>query len=156
MPSPTRKQSDPIDFQLEDSDVTYSTGGDFHTATYIALIAPSSKNRRECAYLRQAFMQALPKRAPGEAPPTGDTVTDPADITGEDVISMLAMSSVDLAEVLEVGRRLLCSGVALLDGSAELKPATHDQLSMDDAANLLGAYLVGFILRSTLRNQKTT
>lgn len=139
--------------------ITYAHAGSTQEASFVRLRAPSSKHRRECAVLKQAFLRAM-KEAPsmvqdttGKAPEAserdeGEDVT----ISGSEVLAMLGFaSSVDYGEVLEVAARLLTGGVAFIDGEEKLTKAKLDEMSFEDSERLAGEYIARFFAGSALR-----
>lgn len=141
------------DFYLE-VPLSYSSGSSQHEATFIRLFAPSSKVSRECAALKQAFLRAVPKETSKKA-----QVSDGSsgDLTGSDVIQVLAMSTdVDLPDVMDVGKRLLLApGISKVEGETKLTTALLERMDQEDFENMLGEYLVNFTLASTLSTTKT-
>ncbi len=135
--------------------LSYSSGSSQHDATFIRLFAPSSKVSRECSALKQAFLRAVPKEVSASAAPTPENSAD--DLTGSDVIQILALSTVvDLPDVLEVGRRLLVApGISKVEGEVKLTSTLLERMSQEDFENMLGEYMVNFTLASTLSKTKT-
>lgn len=130
-------------------ELKYSSHGDQVNASFIMLKAPSSRNKRECAFLKQAFLRAShsladdSKEKPEKAPK----------LTGNDVVTMLGMSKeVDLGEVYVVAQKLFTDGgVALIDGEAKFTKHVADSMDQDEFERMVGEYLVNFTLASTLR-----
>jgi len=133
----------------------YTLKGQMATAEFITLQPPTTKNRNECAKLEQAFMRALPdasnmteeqrERARSAAP---EVSVDPSP---SEALATIAMSPTsDLSEVMEVARKLFLADVALIDGEHKVNSAALDRMDMDDFKDLVGKYLVGFILRFAL------
>ncbi len=135
--------------------LSYSSSGTQYDGSFIRLFAPSSKVSRECSALKQAFLRAIPKEMSAGAPPASETSAD--DLTGSDVIQILALSTVvDLPDVLEVGRRLLLApGIAKIEGETKFTNALMERLGQEDFENMLGEYMVNFTLASTLLRTKT-
>ena len=135
--------------------LSYSSGSSQHDGTFIRLFAPSSKVSRECSALKQAFLRAVPKEVSASAAPTPENSAD--DLTGSDVIQILALSTVvDLPDVLEVGRRLLVApGISKVEGEVKLTSTLLERMSQEDFENMLGEYMVNFTLASTLSKTKT-
>ena len=129
----------------------YANKGESVAATFIKLAAPSSRNSRECAALKQAFYRALP---PGDK---DAEEVDSSDIEGKDVLVLLAMSiDVDLPDVMDVAKKLFTSGnnIALVDGEVKLTNNLIDKMSQDDLESMAGDYMVNFILASSLNRTK--
>lgn len=131
---------------------TYAHKGDNVEAKFIALTAPTSKTTHECAALKQSFFRAMSERE-GTSETTDDTDIE---IEGADVMSLIAMSKdVDLPEVLDIGKRLFqMPGIALVDGETKFGNAILDRMSLDDFEDMLGEYMVNFILASSLKRLK--
>lgn len=128
--------------------IKYAHKGDQVEASFVTLNAPSSKNMTECAYLKQAFFRALPKDQGDTESATGKE----AEIDADAVMMIIAMSpDVDLAKVMISSKKLLTSGVALVDGEEKLTVPIADQLSNDDLEKMTGEYLANFILASALQ-----
>lgn len=137
-----------IDFHLTTT-FNYSHKGESTEATFIRLTAPTSRHSRECAALKQAFFRAVPRNEDAEQP---DDLADPE---GQDVITMIAMSDrVELPDVLDVARKLFTNGVAMIDGETKLTNPLIDRMSQDDWEAMIGEYMVGFTLASSLRVMK--
>ncbi len=143
-----------IEFYLT-SPISYASGGEKRETSFIRLLAPNSKVSRECAALKQAFARAAnptpaQQEAAARAKAAGRVKDDGGDPDAEEVILLLAQSSVvDLPDVLEVGRRLFLSpGIAQVDGSEKLTAHALESVSQDDFERMLGAYMVGFTLAS--------
>lgn len=134
----------------------YAKAGVMIEGSFIALMAPTSKNMSECAFLKQAFFRALPKTTAAEqAANAGEA--DESDITGAGIITIITMSKdVDLAGVLITAKELFTSGVAMVDGEVKLTKPLLDAMSQDDLEAMTGEYMANFILASALRKLKTT
>lgn len=141
--------SEEIEFPLT-TNFTYATrGGETTEARFIQLTAPTSKNSRECAALKQAFFRSVPDSTDSDPDP------DSVDLSGHDVIMTIAMSpDVDLPDVIDVGRKLFSSGVAKVDGEVKLTNHLIDRMSQDDLEAMLGEYMVGFTLASSLARMR--
>ena len=126
---------------------TYAMKGDELEATYITLTAPTSKNLKECSFLKQSFFRAMSDLpdAKGDQDASKDT------IEGDDVMVMISMSkSVALEEVLVVSRKLFSSGVAFVEGEVPLTGSLLNGMTMEDLEKMTGEYMVFFTLRSSL------
>lgn len=140
-------------FDLKQSNVSYSSGGNQVGATFISLTAPTSRHSRQCAYLKQAFFRALPD---GGNPDSDAKFETPS---GAEMITILAMSKhVELPDVLDVGKDLLLQGVAMVDGDQKLNQHILDQIHAEDVEEMIGEYMVNFTLASTLErmNEKSS
>lgn len=132
----------------------YASKGETREAEFVVLSAPTSKHRRECSFLKQAFMRAMNEHSSDAEDAVASSTADARkqEITGSDVIDLISMSTrTDLNDVIEAGKRLVTGGVALVDGEEKLTPHLFDCMSYDDAERLVGDYLAFFPLRSSLR-----
>lgn len=130
----------------------YALRGQLTRAQFVLLRAPSSKQYRECAALKQAFFRAVPREVQKETGPGEQS----AEITASDVVSIIAASrDVSYEEVLDAARRLLTSGVAQVDGETKLTVPMLDNVGLEDLELMMGQYLVSFTLASTLAAAKT-
>lgn len=128
----------------------YALKGQEETASFIKLVAPTSRHSRECATLKQAFFRAVPKGEESDVDP--ETVETPS---GTDIITMLAISQdVDLPDVLDTAARLFTAGVAFVDGEAKLTRPLLDKMSQEDLEGMAGEYLANFTVASALARQK--
>lgn len=137
--------------------ISYSKGSDQLEATFILLKAPTTRNSRECAALKQAFFRAIPDTGKDEKPAKKEE--KPPEIDGSEIIIMMAMSDrVDLADTMETARKLFSSGagIALVDGEEKLTSTLIDRMSQDDFEQMTGAYLANFTLASALWKMRET
>lgn len=149
-------QKTEFDFPLT-TPFTYSHQGSQVEATFIRLTAPTSRHMRECAALKQAFGRANAALADRAAVQAGARKSEQQDeaITGEDVILMMAASTViEYPDVLDVAKKLFSGGVAMIDGETRLRGELVDRMSQDDFESMLGEYLVNFTLASLLEKKK--
>ncbi len=128
---------------------SYSKDGQVIDAQFIALTAPTSRTTTECAALKQAFFRAMGEQEGGDA----DKVDPDFNIEGSDIMTLIAMSKgVDLPDVLDIGKKLFQQpGIALVDGETKLGNELMNRMSVDDLEDMLGDYLVNFILAASLK-----
>jgi hypothetical protein len=135
---------------------SYASHGEQVDAKFIAFTAPTSKTSRECAALKQSFFRAMSERneAGGQTVSTATEVE--TEIESADVIALLAMSKdVDLPEVMDIAKRLFqMPGIALVDGETKFGTSLVDKVSIDDFEDMIGEYMVNFILASSLKRLK--
>ena len=127
----------------------YSKKGEILSAQFISLTAPTSRTTAECAALKQAFFRAMGEQEGGDP----DKMDQDFDIEGSDIMTLIAMAkSVDLPDVLAIGKKLFQQpGIALIDGEIKFGNELMNRMSVDDLEDLLGEYLVNFILASSLK-----
>lgn len=127
----------------------YAHKGNVYSASFVELKAPSTSTPSRAA-LKQCFYRALPKTS-------NESATDKEDkpITGSEIVTLIAMSEkVKLDSFIEHGRILLSSGVALVEGSEKLTKPLIDKMHPDELEDMIGAYMVNFILASAFASQK--
>lgn len=147
-------ESNSYRFKLNDP-LSYATkSGDQETALWIELRPPTTRNRRECAALKQAFFRAASEQdGSDDESRDGESAEKP---TGIGVITIMAMSTkVELPEVMEVAAKLFSSGVAQVEGETKLTAKLIESLSQEDFERMIGEYLVNFTLASALEQSGT-
>ena len=133
--------------------VRYARDGGMHEGEFLLLGAPSSRHRKWCAPLKQAFMQAILQHSEGRDPEAAEGAKQAEDFSAQEIMAFLAGSAVDYSEVLNAAGQLLCQkGICRVDGEVNMTPALLDELSMDDLEEVVGTYLRGFTLRSALKS----
>jgi hypothetical protein len=137
------------DFKLK-SPIEYALEGDPVTATFVHFKAPTADDMAQVAPLNQAFYRAVPKPKAGER--KSDDAGDAGDLTAGDVMKVLAMSAdVELADVFTVSRKLFMK-VATLEGDKPLTPVHFGKFTAEDFYNMVGEYMVFFVLASSLKD----
>ena len=137
-----------IQYDLENK-FMYSSKGEQVEAQFITLTAPTSKHSHECAALKQAFFRALPRDQ------ESDENVEAKDVSGTEVIILLAISTnVELPDVIEIGKKLLSSGVAMIDGEVKLTMNVINNMYASEFEIILGDYIVNFIIASSLASMK--
>jgi len=147
----------------------YSVGGDFEPVNFVTFVPPTSKHSKLAGYIRQGFMQAMREQlnndkvmaaaveareaaaaagsTPDESPQDHSIDSEEYNPTeGHDVMNMIAMSEkVDYPAYLDVGKKLLASGVMLYNGSVQPIPATIEKMGLWDLEECVGRYIQNFI-----------
>lgn len=132
--------------------------GTFAMATFVQLRAPTSRNRRECALLKEAFFLAIPKAEAIEGAKKSQTEA-PVErkIAGSDIIALIGQSrDASLPDVIETGVSLLLNQTAFLDGDQKLTKPLLEAMSYDDIEGMVGEYLRVFLLKSALKGARPT
>ncbi len=131
----------------------YAYQGEPTKANFITLTAPSVKTPGR-AELKQCFLRALNN----DTNAAGNTVSIDSDDkkqetpSGGEIIQMICMSRhVELSVFLEYGKKLLTSGVALIDGETKLIKPHIESMDPDELEEMLGGYMANFILASALK-----
>ncbi len=133
--------------------IKYHAGGEDVEGSFITLVAPSYKQMDKCIPLKQAFYRA----AVSVSDDSGEVVTetgassDDPSMTPDGLISLFYQSSEDMVKIILYGVELFKSnGIAQLEGSVNLTQPLIEKMSQDDLENMLGFYMVNFILASAL------
>ena len=136
------------DFNLS-RPIEHSVDGESVEATFVHFVAPTSRDMGEVAPLNQAFFRAVPEPKEGAKKVPKE---ERDDLMGSDVLSVLARSKdVELADVYIVARKLFMK-VATLEGDKKLTAPIFDKFSAEDFANMVGEYLIFFVLASSLKD----
>ena len=141
-------------FEL-DKPIEIHKGGEVRLISQIVFESPTSRDLKEVSQLKQAFsrgMLEIQERTAGkESDVDLDKVKAAGDITGEDIMSAMAISSEPLDELLEVGRKLLVSGVGKVD-DIKFNSTMMQQLSCDTLERMVGEYCRFFVMKRFLEN----
>lgn len=142
------------EFQFElTTPIKYHSGGEEVEGTFITLTAPSYKQMDKCIPLKQAFFRAAASinDSVEEANVEPNAPAEAAGMTPEGLIALFYQSEEDMVKVFLYGVELFkSSGVALVDGSVSMKQLLIEKMSQDDLENMLGRYMINFILASVL------
>jgi hypothetical protein len=141
-------------FQLNDP-IKYGKGSEFVESSFIEFSSPTSRNMREASQLKQALSRAVVEAQSRASDSdikkaTSEDAKKAEDITGADIMQALTISSVPLEDVLEVGFKLLTSGVGRLGGEEKFNSNMAKDLPVDELERMVGEYAVNFSLRSFL------
>lgn len=152
------------EFQFElKKPVKYDVSGEVVEGTFITLFAPSYKQMDKCVPLKQAFFRVaasiqdnseeeeMVKFSSGDATKKNEQDSKEDELTPEALISMLYQSEEDMIKILLYGIQLFkAPGIALIDGSVGMTQPLIEKMQQEDLENMLGAYMVNFILASAL------
>lgn len=146
-------------YQLK-TPLNYHSRGEEVEASFITLFAPSYKHMDKTVPLKQAFYRAAAAIEGGtveqESTDT-DTPDNDAGLTPDMAVAMLYQSNEDMVKIFLYAAELFkAPGIAKIEGSEKMTGAIIEKLSQDDLENMLGTYLVNFILASVLNGQKKT
>lgn len=131
---------------------------------YLVLSAPSNKNRRECAKIKQMFFRAMmdmqdrfaekakeSKKAEDDGDINGKKSKEVKedDLNGKQALSMILMSDkVDYCEVQDTFARMLVNGVCKTSQGVLLNTVMYDEMLESDAEGLMEKYVEHFFLSS--------
>lgn len=139
-------------FQLT-TPIFYQEGGDARVPTNeIILKAPSNKQRRETAKLKQGFFRAM-KELQSENNNNEDVKKEGKEeqFGGTQMLSIIMMSKVDLVEYQETFRQLLLNNIAFVKEGQKLTSHAYDDISGEDSDNMMGEYISNFLLSSWMK-----
>ena len=138
---------DELEFVLE-RPIEYASNGEKTEGKLLILKAPSSKNQKERIKLQQGFFRAITGiKNEGKDKDKNDT----ADIKGSEILALMLSSDIDMVAYHEDFKRLITSGVCMVEGTEILTAPLYDKVDPDDLDRMLGDYLAAFILSSVLR-----
>jgi len=144
----------------EGSEFEYGKAGNLQTCAFITLLPPTSRNMEECAFLKQAFFQAVrdqQDRSGGKDDDDDDDEKEEDDdstLSGDTIVGILLVSNVNFNTILIAAKTLFTSGIGRVDGEAKLTCPLIEKLSMDELEEMMGLYMSTFILASALQKQK--
>ncbi len=131
----------------------YHSGGEEVEGTFITLAPPTYKQMDKCVPLKQAFYRAASSITDDavEAGTETNKSSDDTQLTPDGLISLFYQSDEDMVKIVLYGVELFKSpGIAMVDGAANITQLLIEQMSQDDLENMLGRYMVNFILASAL------
>lgn len=137
-----------FNFNLENP-IEVHKEGQIEKAYELILKAPSNKQRREAAKLKQGFFRAIKGMADNKGNVEQVEQENEGTITGSEVISIIMMSNVDLNDYQESFRELLLNGACFI-GEQKLTSPLYDKLLDSDTERLMGEYVANFLLASHL------
>lgn len=124
-------------------------------ASFITLFAPTFKVMERTAPLKQSFFRAMASLQDDEKEQEPKNQGEEQELTPEALISLLYQSDEDMFKVLLHAVALFrTKGVAKVQGTVDLNALLIEQLGQDQLEEMLGQYMVNFILASVLSNQK--
>lgn len=128
--------------------IPYHDGGNSEAiAKELILKAPSNRQRRQTAKLKQGFFRAL-NDIQNSKQDSGESSDNAEEISGEAVLTIIMMSKVDFADYQDVFRELLLNDIAFITDNQKLKSHNYDEISDTDSDKLMGEYIANFLLSS--------
>lgn len=126
----------------------YSSKGQAMEAKSITLYAPTRKAFKHNAKLKQLTMQAMASMAESRTASTADSSEN--ELRGKDLMTMLYASDIDIDELSNTFQTIVTNSSAAKIGDETITEHLLDKLSMDDYDNLMGEYIVTFLLGDML------
>ncbi len=136
--------------------VGFANNGSKDEITTIILSSPSANQLQASRKLKQHVMRGLmdiSNRNKGNSETLDDTQADDEDVSidAKAYIAMLYSSSLDIEEYFNAFKDLLRKGVAKInDTDVKLITDLYDELSPEDAENILGEYIANFLIPSSM------
>lgn len=137
-----------FDFELSEP-VEYSAKGDVTTGSKIVCYAPKPSQRSKVMKLKQIFFQSLPKTNQQK---TESKEQESSEITGSEVLFVVAQSDASYPDFIELGRSIICDRNAKIDDAEYITTAIIDKISLDDLELLVGGYVANFIVNAALKS----
>lgn len=132
--------------------LSYHDGGNSEAISKeLILKAPSNKQRRQTAKLKQGFFRAVGDMSKNNQNDSNSS-DDSGEMGGTQVLTMIMMSKVDLGDYQDVFRELLLNDICFLNENEKLKSHTYENLSGEDSEKLMGEYIANFLLSSWMNN----
>lgn len=131
----------------------YALKGQTATASGIKLLAPTNKQMKFTAPLKQHFLRAarsiqMEQSDQGKEEELPESSSDELEV--DDVLSILFLSDEDIMKPLLIAKELFKSGMALIDGEVKLTDPLIDLIDPDEFQELVAEYIINFILASSL------
>lgn len=136
-----------ITFQLKKY-IPYAYEGEEIDGKFIILYSPTRKQMEQCVFLKQAFFKAAKSIESDGKQEKGEST----EIKGQDIMSLLYSSDVDMHKVILSGIALLKSGVAKIEGVKDMTSPMIDKMGQDDLENIIGEYIANFIVASLMKD----
>ena len=147
----TQKYKSEFTFKLI-KPLSYHDGGNSEAiAKELILKAPSNRQRRQTAILKQGFFRAL-KDLQDSRQDSSEVSDESGGISGTEVLGVIMMSKVNFADYQDTFRELLLNDIAFLADREKLKSHTYDDMSDEDSEKLMGEYIANFLLSSWMKN----
>ncbi len=147
------------EFQFElTTPVKYHSSGEEVEGTFITLCVPSYKQMDKCVPLKQAFYRVAASVQDDESDTTNvsEASSDGSELTPDTLLAMFYQSDEDMVKIILHGVELFKSpGIASIDGTVNMNHELMTKMSQDDLENMLGAYMINFILASALNKAQS-
>ena len=145
--------------------IEYSDQGEMVPGEVLVLTAPKGNQRKDITKLKQTFFRAItstndPANSEQieEAKEKRDEVEESElEINSDEVLFVVMQSSsVDYADFIEIGRKVLIGGICKIDGVKTVNSVIIDRLSVEELENLIGAYVAFFIVSSAMKSMQSS
>ena len=147
--------------------VEYADQGEQVEGDVLVCTAPKGKNRKDATRIKQMFFRAMPsldefsdeqKEAAEQRKAESDnSESSDVEIDGGEVLFMIMQSTkVEYDEFIELGRKMISSGLCKVDGIKEVNSTVLDRLSVEELENLIGDYVAFFIVSSAMKSMQNS
>lgn len=139
--------------------IMYHYKGEETEASFVTILKPTAKHISLVSVLKQAFQVAAMSINDGKDKEEKDDKDDKDDdsvISPSDAVALVYAGgkNISIKEVMLTAKELLTSGLVLVEGEEKLTKPLCDKLSQDDFEEILGSFLVNFIVKSLLTGRK--
>ncbi len=138
--------------------IDYDYKGEKVEASFVSISPPTVKHIHLTSVLKQAFQVSAVKNNERNKDKYVEEKDDKNDSKTEnsDAVAVIYAggSDINIKEVMLTAKELMTSGLVLVEGEEKLTKPLCDKLDQEDFEEILGAFLVNFILASLLKNQK--
>jgi len=141
-----------IKYELK-TPIKYTTGSQgMVEGSFITITPPAFKHMESFVPIKQAFTNSVLKLQGNVA--TDDSnindTNEKTEIDPNEAMTLLYNYPDDLSEIFKHARKLLSSGVAMIEGETKLTQSLIDDMALEDAEGLIGSYIVNFIMPSLI------
>lgn len=131
--------------------VKFSFEGEDTDGTFITLTEPSIKQLKYVAAFKKAFFQCAERASSNVDANQIKDDSDKEKITGDVIMTLLYSHYPDMEQLFGIAKKLFMSiGIAQVEGITDFNQSIYDTMTIVDFENMLGTYLVNFILQSAL------
>lgn len=135
--------------------VLYDFKGDKVEAKFVTLKAPTSKNISECAIMKQCFYKAVRfhqrnSDVEDTSPSPSGKLEDDGKLEAGDLMQMIYASDADTDKLFIAAKKLFKNNIMLFDGETTATLLMIENLPVDDFENIVGGYIVNFIVASII------
>lgn len=136
--------------------IKYDFQGEKIDGTFVSIFPPKTKHIHLTSVLKQAFQISAMKISEESGGDDDKEDSSEESIKPSDAIALIYAGgkSVNIKEVMLTAKELMTSGLVLVEGESKLTKPLCELLCQEDFENILGMFLVNFIVASLLTTQK--
>lgn len=138
----------------------YAHQGESQKASAIMFKAPTAKHMKQTTQLKQQFMRASQELSQ-KAKSDEETETKKSDndedgvLMPDELLTILYISSEDImVTILTAAELFQREEIALVDGETRFTKPIFDSMDADEFQEMMAAYMINFILASSLEKQR--